>query len=309
MKGIRSKISIDKLAIRCIATDEFISLLDEIAHKYVDSCYEFENVKLVKMPDNVKKNYDTSFHFMIKNCDEEKGFYWEKYGELSYLLRNSNNNNINKNYVWIYVANKTLYTKMYLNDIKGTYLHYLSYILEKELNLKYNQIINLDIALDSNVNMAKRLKKIHWNKNFNSIVNGIVYLDTKEEINEIDFLHKSNQERYTDMTIYIRSKNEPAELCFYNKNKEIRGNSNKEYIEEITKLKRGYRAEVRLKTEQLQEAIFKNNINDINSLIVKLQDEDFLLNVFIQYSNKLIKFKNIKTGCTISLLEAIFEGY
>lgn len=169
---------------------------------------DYKDFKLIRYKDP-NKLFSDCFVIQSLNIDDQNGgLIWYDFAYLKFNIRLSEND-AKYNYVWIYVNNKTLYTPMYPGISIISELEYIADVLD----LKINNITSLDIAFDSNINFAKRIRKAVFNPSLSVILNGKLKDDPKEILNEIIYLQKGNQERVTDLSVYISQKRKMASNC------------------------------------------------------------------------------------------------
>lgn len=137
--------------------------------------------------------YDNVIQVQVQNPNSLE---WMLFGKLCYTeKRQDNEGNI---YIWFEIENEVFYTPLYKNM---NILVFLNTITD-ELELVNNNITTLDIAMDSNINFAKRIKKAIFNKNLIPIVNRKSYDDEREKIDGVRFNYGCNRLRLLDVAIY-----------------------------------------------------------------------------------------------------------
>lgn len=293
MKGIKAKMNIDKLTVCYSTTEEvFAELLDT-------NFADYDTFQLVRY-DDPDKLFADSFIIKSKDIDEiNGGTKWIEFAKLKFNMRLSNKDEDNKHYMWIYFNNKTLYTAMY-PDV--SIIAEMEYIADT-LGLRINNVTSLDIAFDSNINIAKRIKKAIFNKTLSVILNGKLKDNTKEVLEQILYMQKGNQERMTDLSIYVTQKKKDGfELCVYDKTKEATLKNKSYILNWMATHQNIYRAEVRLKNQHLKEYFDKKPDFTLDMIYTYLSDKSFLFDMFIDYVNRLIRFRD-KDNNLYSVLE------
>lgn len=140
------------------------------------------------------------------------------------------------------------------------------------------------------------------NRNIETILNGKVISDRNETINEVLYLHKGNLNKYNDLSLYFKQADKDGfEMKIYDKKKEITESSHKEYIYTWHSLKPNtklWRIELSLKHAHLKDYINNNRIELAHCIF---SNRDFLIDCFLHFSNRLLRFKD--GSQTISTLE------
>lgn len=279
MKGIKFNFVIDKLTLCYTTSEDNYNKISKIEREdYGDFLIE-----RCKIEDN---KFRDSFKIKIKEVSD----IGIKYIDFAYLKLNlliEKEGERKNNYIWVYIVNKCLYTHLYKDSNIIIYIEYIADVL----NLNLNNITALDIALDTNINYAKRIKRAIFNTDLDVIVNGRLR-DNEEVINEILYVHTANRIKYTNMTIYIKqASTDGFSLCIYDKQKEII-KSEKEYVAKWGNMGKNYfRCEIRLKNEHLKK--YLSDIRcPIDIILLKLNEQEFLSNMFFHYANRLIRFRD-----------------
>ena len=102
-------------------------------------------------------------------------------GTISFGLRSDKDEAL-EDYVWLHINNEQLYLK-YDGKTPNRTIH-IDYITDY-LRLKFNNITNLDLAVDSPTNYSKKLIALLRNENYIPIINGNKVTDRKSLIEEI----------------------------------------------------------------------------------------------------------------------------
>ena len=248
MRKKKSIISIDKLTLCYRATDEVVDKLIDS-----DDCFT-----LVRVPSD-EALFANSFHLMIKFPFGEagNGFVERKFATLKTKLRSMEDDKVN--YVWLYVENWVFYEVFGVYDgSKCNWLTCIDYIAD-ELGLSLNNITDLHVALDTNINFAKKIRRAQFNDDYELILNGKVRSDKKEMLDEILHIQTGDQCRLKTLTIYISPKKKDGlSLKIYDKKKELE-KSNKKYIPQWNGL--------------------------------KVKDKDLLFDILYYFSNRLLRFR------------------
>lgn len=166
-----------------------------------------------------------------------------------------------------------------------------------ELGLSLNNITNLHVALDTNINFAKKIKHAQFSDDYEVILNGKVRSNKKEVLDEILHIQTGDQCRLRTLTVYISPKKQDGlSLKVYDKKRELE-KSNKNYIPQWNGLKnKNYRVEVAIKNEHLKEFYqWKGEVIPDELLMVtlasKLQSQDLLFDMLYYFSNRLLRFR------------------
>lgn len=289
MKGKYFDFIVDKLAICYTATDEVATQIKAMTNEIFD-CF-----RLVALPDNTSEIYTSSAAIMGDIPGEgERRVAVLNWGNK--LLRNNENA---KNYFWLYVENWLLYFQLYK---KINSIGILDYITDT-LHLEFKHLTGLDVAVDSNVNFAQRVKKLIFDKKTTVILNNRVRSDKKEVLDEILYVQTGDQVRFRSLTIYVKQKKPGLTLKLYDKTHEIES-SRKEYIRAWHDAKkRIYRAEVSLNREVLKDSKILADIPNERLLTELAGNQQLLCDLFLEYSNRLLRFRIDEIDVAMSILE------
>lgn len=291
MRKNKSIISVDKLTLCYQAKDKLINKLSE-CNELTDSddCFYLERIPC----DDAL--FSDSFNVIIKRTlfDGTGGLIKKKFATLRTKSHSMNENKIN--YVWLYIENWVFYETSTAIQGKHNWLACVDYIVD-ELGLSFNNITSLDIALDTNINFAKRIKSAQFNDDYEVILNGTLRSDKKELLNEILHIQTGDQCRLRTLSIYITPKKQNGlSLKVYDKKREL-GKSHKTYIPQWNELKNNdYRIELTLKNEHLKE-VYKQKgevIPDellMATLASQQQSQDPLFAILLYFSNRLLRFR------------------
>lgn len=201
------------------------------------------------------------------------------------------------NYVWLYIENWVFYEVFGIYDgSKCNWLACVDYIAD-ELGLSFNNITDLHVALDTNINFAKKIRYAQFNDDYEVILNGKVRSDKKEVLDEILHIQTGDQCRLRTLTICINPKKQDGlSLKIYDKKRELE-KSNKKYIPQWNGLKdKDYRVELTIKNEHLKEFYqWKGEAIPDDLLMVtlssQLQSQDLLFDMLYYFSNRLLRFR------------------
>lgn len=292
MRRKKSIISIDKLTLCYRATDEVIKKLNEY-NELVDSGDSF---RLIRVPSD-EALFANSFHVIIKFPfgEARNGFVERKFATIKTKLRSMEDDKVN--YVWLYMENWVFYEVFGIYDgSKCNWLACVDYIAD-ELGLSLNNITDMHIALDTNINFAKKIRHAQFNDDYEVILNGKVRSDKKEILGEILHIQTGDQCRLKTLTICVNPKKQDGlSLKIYDKKRELE-KSNKNYIPQWNELKdKNYRVELTIKNEHLKEFCqWKGEaIPDellMTTLTSQSQSQDILFDMLYYFSNRLLRFR------------------
>jgi len=302
MQGKKFKFIGDAFTACYLAEPEIIEFLNNITFKD-DFHYQFQLHRI----EGAGMIYDNVIHVLVQNPND---LQYMLFGKLCYSDKRKDI--AGNTYVWFYTDNEALYTPFY-KDV--SILPFLSSITQ-ELGLIENNITTIDIACDSNVNLAKRIKRAILNENILPIVNRKPYNDNREKIKGVRFSYGINQIRLLDVALWIKqnTKDGGFEMKGYDKGEEIE-ESEKDYITEWLDMKHPYRLEIHLKSEQAQEFFEKSPSLQLafgnyakvkpGMLIPALADSNdpLLAQMFYEYSYRLIHFIDKTTGQELSIFD------
>ena len=285
----KSVVSIDKLTLCYRATDEVIDKLNEY-EELIDSD---DCSTLVRIPTD-EALFANSFHVMA-SFDGSGRTHQKKFATLKTKLRSMGDNKVN--YVWLYIENWVFYEIFGIYDgSKCNWLSCIDYIAD-ELGLRLNNITDLHIALDTNINFAKKVKRAQFNDDYELILNGKVRSDKKEILNDILYLQTGDQRHLQTLSVYVSPKKQDGlSLKIYDKEKELE-KSNKNYILKWNELKKkNYRVELTLKNEHIKE-FYKQKDEAIPDELLMMtlssqsQSQDLLFDMIYYFSNRLLRFR------------------
>jgi hypothetical protein len=288
-------------------------------------CYKLEDNSIIwKLRDNpdleidwkdagfyLKKIEGTHFDYIYQII--YKDYADNNYNEMKYQIMGtvcfglrSDNDNAMSNFAWLHIENKQFYLD-YNYQVKGRTI-YIDYIANV-LGLHFNNVTNIDLAVDGSINFSKRIIHLIRDKQYIPILNGRKRLDRKEIIEEILYEGIGSLDRIKEFNVYIkqkkalRDKSSGLTLAAYNKNREISSNPNKEYIRELYLYpKHLHRLEVRINSESMKAFLNDNKIVFSSTL---LWDDDFLWFVFRSFLNRLLRFQSVRGRHTFEVLDLI----
>lgn len=297
MRKKKSIISIDKLTLCYRATDEVIKKLNEY-NELIDSDDSF---RLVRVPSD-EALFANCFHVMI-SFDGSGRTHQKKFATLKTKLRSMGDDKVN--YVWLYIENWVFYEVFGIyGGSKCNWLACVDYIAD-ELGLSLNNITDLHVALDTNINFAKKIRHAQFSDDYELILNGKVRSDKKEVLDEILHIQTGDQYRLRTLTICINPKKQDGlSLKIYDKKRELE-KSNKNYIPQWNGLKdKDYRVELTIKNEHLKEFYqWKGEAVPDELLMVTLasqsQSQDLLFDMLYYFSNRLLRFRYNGKGVSI----------
>ena len=292
------KISIDKLKL-CYTLYEDSPLFElmetpldvyELPHwdfrlertegKYYDYIYKI--IYLERTSNNPNSEYDMQCFGTLR-----WGLKADKEGEMS-------------GFVWIEMENKQLYLN-YNYNIHNR-LVYLEYI-EGMLGLKFHNLTRLDLAYDDTRNLSKRLIRAIRDEALIPIVNGTKITDRDKLLEEILYIGVGSCRRIKEYSLIVQQKNGDLRISAYNKKREIESNSGKQYIAEA----KGnpnylFRLEVRINGDTLRE-YFQHLGIEYNPML--LCNEDFLWRLFLDFSNRVLRFQTVKGRQSLDVLDIV----
>lgn len=277
-------IVVDKLKL-CynVVNDEIIKYLEENQPETYH-LYDFE----LKRIDG--KHFNDTYQIIYPDLDKNEDIVPHVFGDLKFNLKSQSNEEETPDQpkkVWIYVNNYILYSK----DKRVVHLPFIS----EKLGLVLNNVTGIEIAIDTNKNVPKRLKQYLRNNSFTTILNGKTIFDRKEDRPEIEFIHSGDMDRYKYMSVYfkqkkaINNKSNGTVVCSYDKLSECK-NSDKDYvIDYYDNPNKIYRIEVRTTNDNFRQFLNSYQIELIEPL---LWNKGFLMEAFLYFLNSVIRFKS-----------------
>lgn len=306
MKKVKSVISIDKLTLCYSASSELIAQLNEI-NELIDSDGCFRLVRIA----SDEALFANSFRLLIK-FPEGDGKCTEK--EFAILKTKTNSIESNKkNYVWLYFDNWVFYEVFItVQGSKCNWLSCVNYIID-ELGLVFNNITSLDIALDNNVNIAKKIKHAQFSDDYTVKLNGTFRKNKKVILDDILHISTGDQIKMRTASVVVKPrKKDGLSLKSYNKTNEL-NKSAKEYIPKWIDLNSiVYRTEVTLKNEHLKEFYAQNGESIPNELLLAIlanqnESQSVLSEMLHYFTDRLLMFnynpEHKGKGKTLSIFE------
>ena len=272
-KGIKKIINVDKFKVCYIAKNEILTSIEN------ENRINFNGFYIEKIPRNEIGNY---YNIIIYNDKEENGKYI--LGEMQ-IGNKFEKDNLENRYCWISVNNENLYP----NNFRLNFLYCLQGIQEN-IGLYFNNITNLDIAVDSNYNFFKKVWNEIRNKETLNVILNKKYPNTKETLKGIFGEFPLNSEKFLNGGFRISNKEKDMKLRIYDKTQEILDSSDKTYIQDrFFSIKKIFRSEVALKNKSIEEYCLINKLKQYD-LYMRINDEELLWDIYRFYSDRLIHF-------------------
>ena len=250
--------------------------LERTEGKYYNYIYKI--IYLERTSNNLNSEYDMQCFGALR-----WGLKADKEGEMS-------------GFVWIEIDNKQLYLNYNYNTHNR--LVYLDYI-EGMLGLKFHNLTRLDLAFDDTRNLSKRLIRAIRDENLIPIVN----TDRDKLLEDILYIGVGSCRRIKEYSLIVQQKNGDLRLSAYNKKREIESNSGKHYIAEANGNPNYiFRLEVRVNGDTLREYVQHLGI-EYNPML--FCNEDFLWRLFLDFSNRVLRFQTVKGKQTLDVLDIV----
>lgn len=254
--------------------------LERTEGKYYDYIYKI--IYLERTSNSSNSEYDMQCFGTLR-----WGLKADKEGEMS-------------GFVWIEMENKQLYLN-YNYNIHNR-LVYLEYI-EGMLGLKFHNLTRLDLACYDNKNQSKRLIRAIRDEALIPIVNGAKITDRDKLLEDILYIGVGSCRRIKEYSLIVQQKNGDLRLSAYNKKREIESNSGKHYIAEANGNPNYlFRLEVRVNGDTLRE-YFQHLGIEYNPML--FCNEDFLWRLFLDFSNRVLRFQTVKGKQTLDVLDIV----
>ena len=254
--------------------------LERTEGKYYNYIYKI--IYLERTSNNPNSEYDMQCFGTLR-----WGLKADKEGEMS-------------GFVWIEIDNKQLYLNYNYNTHNR--LVYLDYI-EGMLGLKFHNLTRLDLAFDDTRNLSKRLIRAIRDENLIPIVNGTKVTDRDKLLEDILYIGVGSCRRIKEYNLIVQQKNGDLRLSAYNKKREIESNSGKHYIIEANGTPNYlFRLEVRVNGDTLRE-YFQHLGIEYNPML--LCNEDFLWRLFLDFSNRVLRFQTVKGKQSLDVLDIV----
>lgn len=281
MKGRRYHFNIDRLEVCYTASREVMDSLEDTAF------WEREGYRLQEFS---RDRIETTLRIdtLVPGADGR----WEVFAWLRIGNRFEREEDATR-FCWIRLENKALYTK----GKEYGELAYLYWIAD-DLGLQFNNITYLELALDSSVNMFRRVRSALRTEGMVPIILGKAYPKMREEINKLLYIHTGDRMRYRSSTILLKSANDDMSLQIYDKAKEIE-ESGKEYIRECFGLPGSlFRMEVRLRNCALADYCTSIGCTQYD-VYMRLLDGSFLFDLWLHQCDKLMRFREKRSKVSL----------
>lgn len=295
-------IKIDKLKI-CYKVQEgsIINVLRENPNIELDSEVGFSLHRI----DGTHYDFIYEIRYMDYEDNSCTNLAEQTLGTISFGLRSDKDEAL-KEYVWLHIDNKQFYLMCdHKTDNRTIHIDYVA----DYFRLEFNNITNLDLAVDSSTNFPSKIIKLLRNEKYVPIINGNKVEDRKALVEEILYIGIGNLQRIKEYTLLINqkkaSKNRGSgmSLVAYNKNREIETHSGKEYIRDLyDNPKKLYRLEVRTNSDVVKSFFQKERIEFSSRLLC---NNDFLCFLFLTFLSRMIRFQSAKGRKVYELLELV----
>lgn len=276
MKGRRYQLNIDKLEVCYEAPREVIDSIEDTL-SWEREGYRLQEYSRDKVETILK----------IEVITPLQG--WEVYGWLRIGNRFEKEEDTSR-FCWISLENKALYGK------DSGELPYL-YWIEEDLGLKFHNITDMEIAMDSNLNWFRRIRAAIRTEELTPIVLGKAYPDRGDIVKKLLYIHTGNRKRYITDTLVVKGGD--ISLKLYDKGREI-GDSGKDYIRESFGLSSGgiFRAEVKVNNRAFSDYCASYGCSQYD-IYMRLLDKGLLFELWLYYCNKIIRFKEKRSLISI----------
>ena len=199
---------------------------------------------------------------------------------------------------------------------------YLTWVSEK-LRLTFKSFTELEIALDCNHNVGKRLQSLMRKDGFDVYKNRVKVKNKKETIQDAKAISPINcYGLLPKHSLYFKSKKKDIELKLYDKSFEIEEKGEKNYIEEWNQMGKIYRTEISIEWPKFKEILdFITTTKDYNfpeewkryispnegephaspsepyheyleRMYMLLQDDQFIATTFSYFTDKTLYLRN-----------------
>lgn len=281
------QICIDKLEITYTCTKEVKDVLSEgDVHKYSNGEFWLQRQK---KPRFYKNEFVVWYQDFVVNATERGEEYMlcpKILGFLSFGSYNPNRQN-----VYLTFDNEALYTY----SLVGA-----RFYLEEAMNLRFKQISKLDLAVDFNFNIERRLIKIYKNTDYQLVINGRIADD--KCVYNVGFLSFCNSRKrlFANPQMIAENDNKALQMKTYNKGKEIKESSRKFYIQEhFGSASTMYRIEMSAKNHKtIVKTLTKLKMSD-EELYAQLDDEATLIYVFRHMLDRVIHIRKSRKPLNI----------
>jgi len=181
--------------------------------------------------------------------------------------------------------------------------------MASRLSLELVSISNLEIALDSNINFARLIKRNVANSELIPVINNTKFpdIESRQRLNNTHITHSTTRLRAVNLGYLIKQSNNELQLKCYNKVEEIEAESKqKTYIYRWLGMDKNiHRMEITAKWSPIK-AFCKNNDLTVEDFLYNLHTGEILSEPFIIWLNRLIHFKTVgKSKGTISVFDLV----
>lgn len=289
-KNLYYQVFIDRLEITYTATDDIRKRLSE-GDEFEYSEKEFW---LERVSTSAARNYKNQFVIWYNDIrtDDEGSYYVPRI--LGYLYFESYNTY--RQDVYISFENSILYDPIMLGA---------RFYIEDEMGLKFKQISKLDISVDFNFNIQRKMLRLYKDIDYDLIVYG--KKADNSCIEHIGFMSFNNPRNRIFANAEMLSSN-GASINFktYNKKKEIEQTSGKYYIiERFVPTSTMYRIEISAENHKAVAKTLKSLGMTEEELYTGLDIEDTLLDVFNNIFFRIIHLS--KNRQPISFIEEVLR--
>lgn len=220
-----------------------------------------------------------------------------EFGKLKFGLTRDD---LNPNYVWLWVENRVLYEEIELRRL---------YNFVATLNLKFNNFTLLDIAIDVKTNVVSLIRKLYKDLENETIFNDKKIQNRKKVIEGMTYLYSTTLYKLVNPTLYfkqreaIHDKTKGVVVIAYNKLAEIVYESDKQYIlDYYDRPKTLHRLEVHLNQRQVSN--YARLIKKAPSLDW-IFDERILTDMYYYHLQSVIRFTTRKNRKPIDWKEIL----
>ena len=262
---------IDELRLCYVAKS---ALLTELSGLGFNDLYYYGEFSLQRIENKHFNYYFIVFH----SFDSDK---FEIVASIRFGLKGSDEN---ANYIYYRIENKVLYN----NDMLRTTL-----MLPDNLGMVFHHITSIDLARDYVFDVVKRIRKFARTEKVKVIINGKV-IDKTKDCKDGMFIFPLNFKRLANPTISIKQakarkdKHKGLTMCVYNKDKEIKDVSHKNYIKSFYgNPKFLHRLEIHQNNDEIKDFCKTIGIKQVLSLIF---NQDFLDEMFNTHLSSLLRF-------------------
>lgn len=204
--------------------------------------------------------------------------------------------------------NKALYTSLTYDVYYKKKVNLIPLIstIADDLDLTFNNITEIEVALDSNINVNAKVRKLIRNyKDFEMFQNGKRVKDPNRILENYHETFKRNRKKiiYPPTLYFEQAKNDAPLMRIYNKTEEINDNENlKDYITKWNDFGKSdiHRVEVRLKSNSI-----KDYLKDIDRYPLDLlTDPVALCSIWCNFVDRLVFFRD-RDGQNVTVADLI----